>query len=253
MNDLIIAPPGALRREITLPIDDLEIRKAEGGRSENYTIRGHAAMFNSLSHDLGGFKEILEPRAFRAALRGNPDVYLLYNHDANKVLARTTAKVDGKPSLELREDKEGLHVWALVQRRNWVDDLAIEMSGGLVDRMSFAFTLNEDGDDWAVAEDGAVVRTIRADGIAEIFDCSIVTYPAYAATEVGIRELRNAVESGRLPASVLGEPAPDEDSAADKPAVGAPRSTSAGGVKRQLETARRHALMRVGQTPTPKE
>lgn len=203
----LTAPAGELRHALTVKFNDLEFRKAQNGRSDNYTLRGHAAVFNSLSEDLGGFRELLEPGAFRAALRGNPDVRLLFNHDSNRVLARTTASVDGKPSLELREDKDGLHVWAVIQPRSWVNDLAIEMAGGLIDQMSFAFSLREEGDDWAVAEDGTVVRTIRRDGVDGLFDVSVVTYPAYPATEVGMRELRNAVDRGRLPASVLGEPA----------------------------------------------
>jgi HK97 family phage prohead protease len=216
--------PG-LRHAVFAPIDGLEWRKAQNGRSSNYTLQGHAAVFNSLSDDLGGFRELIEPGAFRVALRGNPDVRFLVNHDSNRVLARTTAQVDGKPSLELREDKTGLHVWAVVQPRGWVDDLAVEMTGGLLDQMSFAFTIRAGGDDWAVTEDGTVVRTIRADGVEELFDVSVVTYPAYPQTDAGVRELRNAVASGRLPASVLGEPAATEVSAPnDSAADAAPRS-----------------------------
>ena len=250
----IIAPawePG-LRHAVVARFDDIDIRKAQNGRSDNYTLRGHAALFNSLSDDLGGFKEILEPRAFRQALRGGPDVRLLLNHDANRVLARTTAKVDGKPSLELREDKDGLHVWAVIQPRTWVDDLAVEMSAGLIDQMSFAFDIREGGDDWAVAEDGTVVRTIRADGVENLYDVSVVTFPAYTQTEVAMRELRQAVESGRLPSSVLGEPAPAQVSATSPgSADGTPRSHVAGGVV-QRETALRKARMRIAETPTPK-
>lgn len=253
MSAIQIPQLGTLRREVILPLADFEWRAAENGRSDDYTLRGHAAVFNSLSENLGGFRELLEPGAFRSALRGTPDVFLLLNHDDNRVLARTTASVNGKPSLELREDATGLHVWARIQPRTWVDDLRIEMQAGLIDRMSFAFTLaDEDADDWAVADDGTVVRTIRRDGISQLFDVSVVTRPAYTATTVDIRELRNAVESGRLPASVLGESALTGDSAPEEAAVNTPRS-SAGGVNRQLETARRHARMRVGQTPTPKE
>ena len=239
-----------LRHAFTL--DEFEIRKAQNGRSDNYTLRGHAAVFNSTSDDLGGFKELLEPGSFRAALRGTPDVKLLKNHDHNLVLARTTAHIDGKPSLELREDKSGLHVWAIIRPRSWVDDFVGEMQDGLYDQMSFAFDIREGGDDWAVADDGTVVRTIRQDGIANLYDVSVVTYPAYQATDVAARELRNAVESGRLPATVLGEPAKAEDSAPEREAVGeAPRTT--GGGARQLELARRKALIRLQRTPTPKE
>jgi len=207
--------PG-LRRALTFKFDDLEFRKAQGGRSDNYTLRGHAAVFNSLSEDLGGFRELLAPGAFRAALRGTPDVRLLFNHSSNHVLARSTAQIDGKPSLEIREDATGLHVWAIIEPRTWVNDLAIEMKSGLIDQMSFAFSLRDGGDDWAVAEDETVIRTINADGISSLYDVSVVTQPAYQATEVGIRELRSAVESGRLPASVLGEPADEEVTEAEQ-------------------------------------
>lgn len=249
-TDTMPACVPVLRHAVTFALDDIEMRKAQSGRSDLYTLRGHAAMFNTRSQDLGGFTEILEPGTFRKALRGKPDVRLLKNHDPNYVLARTTAQVDGKPSLELREDASGLHVWALVEPRTWVDDLVKEMRSGLLDQMSFAFTIGEGGDDWAVAEDGTVVRTIRADGVDELFDVSVVTYPATTETDVAIRELRMAVEGGRLPASVLGEPAPTEDSAPLPVAVEPqPRSNSAGGARRR-ELATRQAQMRL--TPTPK-
>ena len=151
----------------------------------------------------------------------------------------------------MREDKTGLHVWAVAQPRTWLNDLAVEMDSGLVDQMSFAFTIRDGGDDWAVAEDGTVVRTIRADGVDELFDVSVVTYPAYPQTDVGVRELRNAVESGRLPASVLGEPAPTDGSAPLLEAVDAPRSTAGGAVHR--ERALRRARMAISKTPTPRE
>lgn len=238
-----------LRHAVVARFDELDIRKAQNGRSENYTLRGHAALFNSLSDDLGGFRELIEPRAFRKALRGKPDVRLLVNHDANRVLARTTAQVDGKESLELREDKDGLHVWAVIQPRTWVDDLAVEMRSGLIDQMSFAFTIGEGGDDWAVTEDGIVVRTIRADGVDELFDVSVVTYPAYTQTDAAMRELRNAVARGRLPAEVLGESAKTEVSAPNPAADAAPRRIAGGAV--QLERARRKARMALERTPTP--
>ena len=193
------------RHILSVPFQGIEFRKAQNGRSDNYTLRGHAAVFDSLSEDLGGFRERLSAGSFRAALRGTPDVRLLFNHDSNRVLARSTASVDGKPSLELREDATGLHVWAVIQPRTWVNDLAIEMAGGLIDQMSFAFSLRDGGDDWEERDNGDIVRTILPDGIENLYDVSVVTTPAYVDTSVGIRELRHAVEQGRLPATVLGE------------------------------------------------
>jgi HK97 family phage prohead protease len=143
---------------------------------------------------------MLAPGAFRAALRSQPDVRLLRNHDPNYVMARTASG-----TLELREDGTGLHVFARVDRRiGWVEDLRTSMQRGDVDQMSFAFSINDNGDEWAATEDGQVVRTILPDGIRDLFDVSIVTYPAYEATRVNMRsDLEAAAAAGKLPAESL--------------------------------------------------
>jgi len=182
-----------LRHALTVPLTDMEWRQS--GDGETYTLRGHAAVFNAPSDDLGGFREILAPGAFRAALRAAPDVRLLFNHDPNYVLARTASG-----TLELREDTHGLHVWARIAPTGWVTDLRTSMQRGDIDQMSFAFTVGEDGDDWAVTDDGTVVRTIRQDGVKGLFDVSVVTYPAYPQTDASMRSvLENAAKRGRIP------------------------------------------------------
>lgn len=190
-TDTLPALP-VLRRAVTLPLDEVEWR--DSGNGSDYTMRGHAAVFGRLSEDLGGFRELIEAGAFRGALRGTPDVRLLFNHDPNYVMARTASG-----SLELREDQTGLHVWARVAPMQWVTDLRTSMQRGDVDQMSFAFTIRDGGDEWAIAEDGTVVRTIRADGVEELFDVSVVTFPAYPQTDAAMRSvLDDAVKRGRL-------------------------------------------------------
>ncbi len=186
------------KRTIYVPLDSCEWRNTGDPSSNETTLRGHAAVFNSMSEDLGGFREIIEPGFFRAALRKSPDVRLLFNHDPNYVMARTASG-----TLELREDNRGLHVFATIDKRiTWTKDLRTSMQRGDIDQMSFAFTLGEDGDDWAVTDDGTIVRTLRADGADQIFDASVVTYPAYKATEVSMRSvLDEAIENGRVIAS----------------------------------------------------
>lgn len=195
--------PETDRRELVVQLDEVEWRDSGNAQKKNETtLRGHAAIFNSLSEDLGGFRELIEPGFFRAALRKQPDVRLLFNHDPNYVLART---VSG--TLELREDARGLHVFATVDKTiGWVQDLRTSMQRGDIDQMSFAFTLNdEEADDWAVTEDGTVVRTLRTDGAKEIYDTSVVTYPAYRATHVDMRSaLQSAIDLGRLPDREVG-------------------------------------------------
>ena len=187
------------KRTIVVPLEDVEWRNSgDPDRPEETTLRGHAAVFNSLSEDLGGFRELIEPGFFRAALQRKPDVRLLINHDGLP-LARTASG-----TLELREDARGLHVFARLDRGDPdVEQLRRKMQRGDVDQMSFAFTLREEGDTWEVDEDGAVARTLLADGADDLFDVSIVTFPAYRATEVSMRSvLQDAISRGRVPVTV---------------------------------------------------
>lgn len=201
-TDTLPAPVPVLRHALTFKLDEVAWRDSGDPATPNIvTLRGHAAVFNSLSEDLGGFRELLAPGAFRAALRKQPDVRLLFNHDPNHVLARTASG-----TLELREDTQGLHVFAKVDRTiGWVSDLRASMQRGDIDQMSFAFTVADNGDTWAATEDGQIVRTINPDGVADLYDVSVVTYPAYTSTQADMREiLVRAVQQGRLPADSAG-------------------------------------------------
>lgn len=198
-------------RTLVVPLEQVEWRDSgDPERKDETTLRGHAAVFNSLSEDLGGFREMIEPGFFRAALRRKPDVRLLVNHDGLP-LARTASG-----TLELREDTRGLHVFARLDKNDPdVMSLRGKMQRGDVDQMSFAFSLREGGDDWAVTDDGDVVRTLRADGADGLYDVSVVTYPAYRHTDVSMRSLlQDAISRGRLPQLSVGramELASDED------------------------------------------
>ncbi len=136
------------------------------------TITGHAAVFNKRSSDLGGFREIIAPGAFRDALsKETLDCRCLINHDPNLVLARATK--DGG-TLKLEETNEGLQYSFDVPDTTYGRDIIISMERGDVSQSSFAFTI--ESDKWESTEDGEV-RTITK--IRDLWDTSIVTYPAY--------------------------------------------------------------------------
>jgi uncharacterized protein len=151
-------------------------------------LRGHAALFNQLSEDLGGYREQIAPGAFAEAI-GRDDVRLLINHDGLP-LARTASK-----TLRLSENERGLAFdadpdpddvdWQTIQRKLARRD---------VSQMSFAFSVRPNGQDWAKDDEGRVIRTLKK---VRLFDVSIVTYPAYPQTDVGVRELRAWEESQR--------------------------------------------------------
>lgn len=152
----------------------IEFRAA--GEDSPPRIRGHAAVFNELSEDLGGFREKIAPGAFSRTL--GADVRALINHDPNLVLGRSTAK-----TLRMSEDADGLAVEIDLPDTAPARDLAASMERGDVNQMSFGFRTIEDKWDEV---DGRIERTLLR---VDLFDVSVVTFPAYPQTDAAMRSL----------------------------------------------------------------
>lgn len=142
---------------------------------EGRTVEGYASVFNSMSEDLGGFREIILPGAFKNAL--NDDVRALYNHDSNYLLARTTSG-----TLELKEDDKGLYYRFEMPNTSYGNDLLELYRRGDLTQSSFGFTVDKDS--WRM-EEGQHVRYIES--VSSLFDVSAVVYPAYTAASSGLR------------------------------------------------------------------
>lgn len=140
------------------------------------TITGHAAVFDQLSDDLGGWRERIAPGAFARAIQRD-DVRALWNHSPMYVLGRTAAR-----TLRLSEDDHGLAVEVDPPAGvSWVADLMHSIERGDVTQMSFGFRTILD--EWDL--NGPLpVRTLRE---VELFDVSPVTFPAYPQTDVAVR------------------------------------------------------------------
>ena len=145
---------------------NIETRTEKREDGEQVVI-GHAAVYNTLSEDLGGFKETIAKGAFSECL--DNDVRALINHDPNLILARTTSG-----TLNLSETEKGLRYEFSIPDTTYGKDLAISMERGDITQSSFAFTVEDDS--WNTTEDGEV-RTINK--IKRLYDCSAVTYAAY--------------------------------------------------------------------------
>jgi HK97 family phage prohead protease len=154
----------------------VEVRKGAAGRK----INGTAVVYNSLSEDLGGYKERINPSAFAGA--DITDVRCLINHDGNKVLGRTTSR-----TLVLANGPKGMGFTCDPPDTSYARDLAVSMDRGDIDQCSFAFTVPPGGATWESLPDGSSVRTVNK--ISRLYDVSVVTFPAYAETSSGLRSV----------------------------------------------------------------
>ena len=160
-----------------LPLKEIRINESDGGTC----IEGHAAVFDSWSETLGGifpFKEKVRKGAFSESI-GRDDIRALFNHDPNYVLGRNRAG-----TLELVEDDVGLRVRITPPDTSWARDIATSIRRGDISQMSIGFVVEDD--EWS-SKDGIDTRELKK---VRLFDVSPVTFPAYTATDVGVRAMQ---------------------------------------------------------------
>lgn len=172
-EDKTMTPP-ADKREREVRAFAAELRVDDGDQPK---IRGHAAIFNKLSTDLGGYQEKIKPGAFVNALTIS-DVRALWNHDPSIVLGRQKSG-----TLVVQEDEKGLYFE--ITPPSWAKNYLETIKRGDVTGASFAFIIAEGGDTWEQKNGEPSIRTITE--IGELFDVSPVAYPAYPHTDVKVR------------------------------------------------------------------
>lgn len=154
---------------------DVELRSAE---TDSREVEGYAVVFNAET-DLGWFTEEIDRDAFNQTDMSN--VYLLFNHDENNVLAGTSNN-----SLKMNIDDRGLFQTSNIVDTSIGEDVLKLVKKGLINKMSFAFTIANGGEEW-IERDGKEHRIIRK--IDKLFDVSLVTYPAYSQTSAYARSM----------------------------------------------------------------
>jgi HK97 family phage prohead protease len=167
---LKIDGPQAKEPEVRTNSVDFEVR-AEG---DGMTFTGYASVFNSPSEDLGGFVEYVAPGAFKRSLQSRNEVKLLWNHDSGEPLASLRGG-----TMQLVEDSVGLKVTAKLPNTTRGRDIAELLRTKVIDSMSFGFNVIKDS--WS--RDGQT-RTLES---VRLFEASIVSFPAYAATTATVR------------------------------------------------------------------
>lgn len=182
MNDTVQWVSGTLDEKRSVAYTTLEMRASEDGN----VFTGYAAVFDSPSEPMP-FVEYVRKGAFTKTLKDGADVRLLIDHEGVP-LARTKSG-----TLTLEEDDRGLRVEASLDPMNPDAQRVISaMKRGDLSQMSFAFRTIKD----AFSADG-MVRELRE---VQLFDVSVVTYPAYEDTIAELRRSQpvSVVSSGSL-------------------------------------------------------
>lgn len=190
------------REQLTVEVRDLRVASKNGGGN---VVTGHAAVFDTHSLPLmdwvGTFKEKIAPGAFAESIQED-DIRALINHDGNLIIGRNKSS-----TLRLKEDDVGLAVEIDLPETSFARDLAVSLSRGDVTQMSFGFRVPIGGDSWSI-ENGEDIRTLNK---VNLFDVSVVTFPAYPATDASVRSNQEIFDSRR---SVV-----DKPDAVDKPSA----------------------------------
>ncbi len=158
----------------------IEFRAVENDEGK-MIIEGYAITYEQpATHEYGKYKftEVIK----RGALDHTDmkDVPLRYNHrDSWCIMARTRNN-----SLQLIKDDIGLKIRAELIDTQSNRDIYKSIQEGLIDKMSFAFSIADKGDTW-IYGDTETIRTVT--NIKKLHDVSVVDTPFYDTTSVYAR------------------------------------------------------------------
>lgn len=144
-------------------------------------IEGYAIVYDQpATHTYGrrSFTEVI----CRGALDSTDmkDVPLRYNHnDTWCIMARTRNN-----SLQLIKDDKGLKIRAELIDTQSNRDIYKSIKEGLIDGMSFSFTVADQGDEWSYGENETTRKVVN---INKLYDVSVVDTPFYDTTNVFAR------------------------------------------------------------------
>lgn len=159
---------------------EVKFQEAEDGVM---TLEGYAIVFNQetlIGDEDYGFVEEIDARALTEA--SMKDVPMKYNHMDNfLIIARTKNN-----SLQLSVDEIGLKVKAELLDTNTNQDIYKMVRSGLLDKMSFAFTVDEQ--EWNY--EGKIPKR-KITKINRLYDVSVVDTPAYDQTSIYARSLES--------------------------------------------------------------
>jgi HK97 family phage prohead protease len=160
-----------------------EIRSRTIPVTESNTVEGYALNWNE--YDMGSFMERIDVNAL-GELR-DYDVHALYNHDYDRVLARSKY---GEGTLSLEQDQEGLKFRFDLPDTSTGNEVRTLVGRGDVDQASWAFTVKKER--WENVRSEKPTRVIEQ--IGEMYDISLTPRGANPTTSVALRSLEKALQ-----------------------------------------------------------
>lgn len=154
-------------------------QRNDNGEEQDY-VHGVPVVFNTPTvlweYDGIQFKEQIDRHAFDKC--DMSDVIFNYNHGGH-VAARLRNN-----TLKLLINDVGMEMDAFLGGTEFGRQLLEEIRGGYIDKMSFAFTVAEDGDEYDAATHTRTITRIK-----KLYDVSAVDIPAYDTTSISARDL----------------------------------------------------------------
>lgn len=142
----------------------------------DYYVEGYATTFDKPyeMYEWEGVKyyELIERNALNGA--DLSDVIMQYDH-SGRVRART-----GNKTLGIEPDDHGLFTYADLSKSSAAKELFEDISSGLINKMSWAFTVDEE--DYDKKTHTRIIKRVK-----KIYDVSAVSIPANSGTDIYAR------------------------------------------------------------------
>lgn len=162
---------------------ELRAAKREEGAEQSFIVEGYATTFGEEYELFRDGKYVVMEQVDKDAFKNTDmsDVVFQIDHEG-RVYARTR-----NGSLSLEVDEHGLLTKANLGLTESSRSVYEDIDAGLYDRMSFAFTVNDESYREEELDNGDVIlhRTIL--GVGKLYDTSAVSFPANPYTDISAR------------------------------------------------------------------
>lgn len=178
------------KRDKLYSISNIQLRSVVNDeQSDDMIVEGYAIVFEQptelyVDYDGNSYYEVIDKNSLDEAVM--EDVPFKYNHGDSCFVPCRSRKSTGEGSLQLTVDDFGLKIRAQFANTTSSRDLYRLIDLGLINKMSFAFTIKEDSYD-------RETHTTKILKIAKLWDVSAVDDPAYPQTSLS--SLRSAEEA----------------------------------------------------------